>query len=139
MLLQVSCRVFFFPPQERLFCLLGEMGKTGNCLLEIKVWVQSVKCDLLKHMCVCGVNPLRCDVCACDLKVDALQSLDSYLPERLANALLKRSRKSIRNILIFISDWGKIASFQYKKNNVILIVMERQYQLPSFKPVDKKS
>ena len=66
---------------------------------------------------------LWCDVCACDLKVDALQSLDSYLPERLANALLKRSRKSIRNILIFISDWGKIASFQYKKNNVILIVM----------------
>ena len=64
---------------------------------------------------------LWCDVCACDLKVDALQSLDSYLPERLANALLKQSRKSIRNILIFISDWGKIASFQYKKNNVILI------------------
>ena len=75
-------------------------------------------------MCLCcELIVLRCDVCACDLKLDALQSLDSYLPERLANALLKQSRKSIRNILIFISDWGKIASFQYKKNNVILIVM----------------
>ena len=106
-----------------LLCLLRNSLHQTLGLLEIKVWVQSVKCDLLKHMCVCGVNPLRCDVCACDLKVDALQSLDSYLLERLANALLKQSRNSIRNILIFISDWGKIASFQYKKNNVILIVM----------------
>ena len=75
---------------------------------------------------------LWCDVCACDLKVDALQSLDSYLPERLANALLKQSRKSIRNILIFISDWGKIASFQYKKNNVILIVMSMAIPVAEF-------
>ena len=73
-------------------------------------------------MCLwCEPLVLRCDVCACNLKMDTLQSLDSYLPERLANALLKRSRKSIRNILIFISDWGKIASFQYKKNNVKII------------------
>jgi hypothetical protein len=33
--------------------------------------------------------------------------MNSFLPEGRANALLKKSRNNIRNILILISDWQK--------------------------------
>ena len=95
-----SCKYhagFSFLPQGKVVSLVRWNGKNGKLFVTHLV--------------------LRCAVCACNLKMNTLQSLDSYLPERLANALLKQSRKSIRSILIFISDWRKIASFHYKKKN----------------------